>query len=94
MYYDETPDKVSVSSISCTLPNKSEDDVLQRETITQKNQTQEITTKYVLPHRRKIEKIKVPRKQEAKLTTPPIHMKDKLQHYKFYGVEDHAIKNE
>ena len=34
VYYDKTPKKVSLASISCSLPNKSEDDVLQRETIT------------------------------------------------------------
>ena len=44
-----------------------------------------------LPRLRKVGKTYTPRKNEGKLTFPPITMKAKLQHYKLYGVEGFHI---
>ena len=60
----------------------------------QKDKIQQSSEKYIPRHRINATKIQFPRKQKEKLITPPIPMKDKLQHYKFYGVEDRAVKNE
>ena len=58
--------KYLLSSISCILTNTNDDGVLQRGNITQKNKTKELPTKYVPPHLRKTNEIKVPRKEHGK----------------------------
>jgi hypothetical protein len=46
--------EVSLASISFTPQTKNE--VSQKETITQKHQIQELTSKYFLPHLKKVDK--------------------------------------
>jgi hypothetical protein len=64
---DEAPPKISLASISCTQQNRNEEDVPQKETITQKDQIQQLTTKYIPPHLRKVDKIQFQEKKKENL---------------------------
>jgi hypothetical protein len=52
---DEAMLLISLASVSCTQQNKDEDRVSQKESITRKEQIQELTTKYIPPHLRKVD---------------------------------------
>jgi hypothetical protein len=55
MINNEAPQKISLASILCAQQNRNEEDVPQKDTITQKDQIQ-LTTKYTPPHLRKADK--------------------------------------
>jgi hypothetical protein len=63
--HDEIPQKTSLASISCVQKNRNEENKLQREKITPKNQVHQPIAKYIPPHLRK-DKSQSPRKEESK----------------------------
>ena len=63
---DEIPRNVSLSSISCIVPNIRDDDVSQEGNV-QKNKTQ-VTTKYIPSHLKNTNEIKVPKNESEKIT--------------------------
>jgi len=59
---NEAMPKRSLASFSCSLQNKNIDRVSQKETVTQKEQIQEPTTKYIPHQLRKVDKTQELRK--------------------------------
>ena len=54
---NDTLPKLSLASISCVQQNRNEEDVHKKETITPKDQIQQLIAKYIMPRLKKVDNI-------------------------------------